>query len=74
MGLFGTKPWWKDREKGWPGKGVGSFFDESKKHYLAGDVDTAIEILQWGKRFSRGFGSGGGARRFDEMIEKLRDA
>lgn len=68
-----SKPWWKDKVKGWPGKGVGSFFDESKEYYLAGDVDTAIEILEWGKRFSLEFGSGGGARRFDDMIEKLRE-
>lgn len=74
MVLFGNKPWWKDREKGWPSKGVRIFFDQSKEYYLAGDVDTAIEILEWEKHFSREFGSGGGTRRFDEMIEKLRNA
>ncbi len=72
--LPADRPWWKDREKGWPGKGVRDFFDESKDYYLADDVDIAIEILEWGKRFSREFGSGGGVKRFDEMIEKLKNA
>jgi len=74
MGFLGNKPWWKDKKEGWPGKGVTDFFDESKEYYLADDLDTAIEILEWGKRFSLEFGSGGSARRFDEMIEKLRNA
>ena len=72
MALLGKKPWWKDRKNGWPYHGVGDFFDESKSAYMAGDVSTAIEILEWGKRFSNEFGSGGGAPRFDEMIDKLR--
>lgn len=61
------KPWWKDEEIGWPGHGVRHFFDESRKH-----VVKAIEILEWGKRFSRQRGSGGAVPRFDEMIDKLR--
>lgn len=69
-----SKPWWKDKANGWPGKGVSSFFDESKRYYLDGDLDTAIEILEWGKRFSLEFGSGGGAKHFDDMIGKLRNA
>ena len=72
MGIFGDKPWWKDKKDGWPCRGVRDFFDESKKHYMEGDTATAIEVLEWGRRFSREFGSGGGARRFDEMIQKLR--
>ncbi len=72
MGIFGDKPWWKDEKDGWPCRGVRDFFDESKKHYMKGDTATAIEVLEWGRRFSREFGSGGGARRFDEMIQKLR--
>ncbi len=74
MGLFGSKPWWKDKKDGWPGHGVRDFFDESKVYYQDGDMATAIEVLEWGKRFSREFGSGGGAHRFDEMIQKLREA
>jgi hypothetical protein len=74
MGPFGRKPWWKDREDGWDGKGVGSFFDESKRFYMEGDIDTAIEILEWGKQFSLEVGSGGAVTRFEEMIEKLQDA
>ena len=71
MSWFGGKPWWKDKKDGWPGHGVGDFFDASKNAAERGDVDEAIEILRWGKRFSLEFGSGGGARRFDEMIGKL---
>jgi len=73
MGFFGNKPWWKDKESGWPGKGVRDFFDESQRYYEDGDIETAIEILEWGKRFSLEFGSGGGASRFDQMIATLRD-
>ncbi|MCP4697911.1 MAG: CHAT domain-containing protein [Gammaproteobacteria bacterium] len=68
------KPWWQDPQNGWPGKGVGDFFDASKACYLQGDLETAIEILQWGKRFSAEFGSGGAAPRFEEMLEKLEMA
>lgn len=74
MGFFGKKPWWKDEEHGWRNKGVGDFFDESKRHYLAGDIETAIEVLEWGKRFSLEAGSGGAVDRFDQMIEKLENA
>ena len=74
MGLFGSKPWWKDKKNGWPGRGVRDFFDESRMHCEAGDFSTAIEVLEWGKRFSREFGSGGGVPHFDEMIRKLREA
>lgn len=74
MGFFGSKPWWKDKKNGWPGRGVRDFFNASKEAYEAGDMGTAIEILEWGKRFSREFGSGGGVRSFDEMIAKLRAA
>ena len=73
MSEIGEEGWWKDPEEGWSGKGVRSFFDESKQYYLAGDIDTAIEILEWGKRFSLEAGSGGAVDRFDQMIEKLRD-
>jgi hypothetical protein len=74
MSLFGGTPWWKDKKDGWPGKGVRDFFDESKRYYLADDIPKAIEILEWGKRFSLEEGSGGAVDRFDDMIEKLRDA
>lgn len=74
MGFFGKTPWWKDKKNGWPGHGVADFFDESKSYYNRGDVKTAIEVLEWGKRFSKEFGSGGGASRFDEMIRTLRNA
>jgi hypothetical protein len=70
----GGKPWWKDKKNGWPNHGVRDFFDESKKHYLRGDLDQAIEVLEWGKRFSLEAGSGGGAPSFDEMIAKLEAA
>ncbi|HEY4592788.1 MAG TPA: hypothetical protein VIJ61_10315 [Thermoanaerobaculia bacterium] len=74
MSPLGGRPWWKDRENGWPYKGVRDFFDESKKYFLKGDISTAIEVLEWGKRFSSEFGSGGAVNRFDEMIEKLQRA
>lgn len=74
MGLFGRKPWWKDREDGWSGKGVRDFFDESERFYKKGDIDTAIEVLEWGKRYSLEAGSGGAVPRFEQMIEKLQDA
>lgn len=74
MGFFGNKPWWKDKKNGWPGHGVRDFFEESENHYNRGDASTAIEVLEWGKRFSNEFGSGGGASHFDEMIGKIRNA
>ena len=72
MGFFNKKPWWKDKDEGWAYRGVRDFFDESKKFYLAGDISRAIEVLEWGRRFSEDAGSGGGAGRFDDMIQKLR--
>jgi len=60
MGILGKNNWWKDEKNGWPDHGVRDFFDESKKYYLEGDVKRAIEILEWGKRFSLKAGSGGG--------------
>jgi hypothetical protein len=69
----GKSGWWRDSEDGWSGKGVRDFFDESKQYYLTGDIETAIEILEWGKRFSLEAGSGGAADRFETMIDKLRD-
>lgn len=72
MGLFDSKPWWKDKNYGWHGRGVRDFFAESRRLYLEGDKATAIEVLEWGKRFSFEAGSGGGDRHFDEMIVKVR--
>lgn len=46
MSFLGNKPWWKVKENGWLSKGVISLLDESKKYCLAGDIDTAIEILE----------------------------
>jgi hypothetical protein len=71
MAWLSGKPWWRDKKEGWPGHGVSDFFNASKEAAQRGDFDEAVEILQWGKRFSLEFGSGGGAHRFDEMIEKL---
>lgn len=67
------KDWWRDSEDGWDSKGVRDFFDESKRYYLAGDIETAVEILEWGKRYSLEAGSGGGVKSFQAMIDKLRD-
>jgi len=66
------RPWWMDRKNGWRARGVGEFFEESKRHCLSGDLETAIEILEWGRRYSLEAGSGGVAS-FDEMIEILRN-
>lgn len=70
--MFWDKPWWKDKEKGWPYKGVGDFFNEAERLLNSGDANTAIEVLEWGKRFSVEAGSGGGAHRFDEAIALIR--
>lgn len=73
MSMLGSEPWWKDR-KAWDGRGVRDFFDESKSFYLEGNLDTAIEVLEWGKRFSLEVGSGGAVSGFEAMIKKLQHA
>jgi hypothetical protein len=70
--LPAERPWWMDRKRGWHARGVGDFFEESKRHCLAGDLETAIKILEWGRRYSLEAGSGGVAS-FDRMIEILRN-
>jgi hypothetical protein len=70
--LSRKKPWWKDKKKGWPHKGVRDFFQESERHAAKGDINTAIEILEWGIRFSNQSGSGGGAQQMREMIKTLK--
>ncbi len=72
MGLFGKTPWWKDKKNGWPSHGVRDFFRESEAYATKGQIAKAIEVLEWGVRFSRESGSGGGAHEMKEMIKTLR--
>ncbi len=67
-----TTPWWKDKENGWPRHGVRDFWIESETFADQGQIANAIEVLEWGIRFSREFGSGGGAGEMEEMIKTLR--
>lgn len=70
--LPANQPWWKDRRRGWRGRGLESFFEESEQHCLSGDLRTAIEVLEWGRRFSLEVDSGD-VEAFDEVIEVLRN-
>lgn len=72
MGLFSKTPWWKDKKNGWPRHGVRDFFRESEAYAKNGQIGKAIEVLEWGIRFSRESGSGGGVNQMEEMIETLR--
>ncbi len=72
MGLFGTTPWWKDKKNGWDCRGVSDFFRESEAFAENRQIAKAIEVLEWGVRYSRERGSGGGAHEMEEMIKSLR--
>ena len=74
MWFFGNKPWWKDKKKGWKKvAGVKDFFEESRKYADKGQLSTAIEVLEWGRVYSKEVGSGGGVNAFTTMINKIEE-